>query len=117
MLDLPELDVPLRKTISPCDARHTLAYARHAHAERGRLSDCAGAIATAACQSAHAVLAARGQWVTNEKTLLDRAGLRDIDGLLGGLAPGPRTLTAAIDAATVLLGSAVNSACSAQTSS
>ena len=27
--------------------------------------------------AAHAVVAARGEWVTNEKTLLERAGLRD----------------------------------------
>ena len=32
-------------------------------------------------QSAHAVLAARGEWVTNEKTLLTRAGLREVDEL------------------------------------
>ncbi|MCQ4042586.1 nucleotidyltransferase domain-containing protein [Streptantibioticus rubrisoli] len=99
------------------DARHTLAYARAAHAARGHLADCAGAIATAACQAAHAVLAARGQWVTNEKTLLDRAGIRDIDGLLSGLAPRPEALTAAIDEATALLESAVSTACATQPSS
>jgi predicted nucleotidyltransferase len=92
------------------DARNTLGYARGAHAARGRLADCAGAIATAACQTAHAVLAARGQWVTNEKTLLDRAGLRDIDRVLGGLAPRPDVLTAAVDEATALLERAVNAA-------
>src|SRR5690242_8471380 len=60
------------------DAQATLGYARTAHAPRGHLSDTAGAIATAACQAAHAVLAARGQWVTNEKTLVERAGLRGV---------------------------------------
>ncbi|MEV6671030.1 nucleotidyltransferase domain-containing protein [Streptomyces sp. NPDC051162] len=89
------------------DARHTLAYARAAHAGRGHLGDCAGAIATAACQTAHAVLAARGQWVTNEKTLLDRAGLRHIDNVLSDLTPQPQTLTAAIDEAAALLEEAV----------
>jgi hypothetical protein len=47
------------------------------------------AIATATCQTAHAVLAARGQWVTNEKTLVDRAGLRGVDRVLGTLTRTP----------------------------
>ncbi|MGW7002685.1 nucleotidyltransferase domain-containing protein [Streptomyces sp. NPDC054933] len=85
------------------DARHTLAYARAAHAERGHVTDCAGAIATAACQTAHAVMAARGQWVTNEKTLLERAGLQDIDSVISKLDPRPDVLTAAIDEVTALL--------------
>lgn len=85
------------------DARRTLGYARTAHAERGRLADCAGAIATAACQAAHAVLAARGQWVTNEKTLLERADLRDVDRILGDLTPEPKALTAAVDETAALL--------------
>jgi predicted nucleotidyltransferase len=79
------------------EARPTLTYARTAHAERGHLAECAGAIATAACQTAHALLAARGQWVTNEKTLLERAGLRCVDDILGDLTPRPGALTAAID--------------------
>jgi len=45
----------------------------------------------AACCAAHAVLAARGQWVTNEKTLLTRAGLRPVDEFIGwfNLMPMP----------------------------
>jgi predicted nucleotidyltransferase len=88
------------------DARQTLDYARAAHAERGHLTDCAGAVATAACQTAHAVLAARGQWVTNEKTLLERAGLRGVDRVLSDLTARPEVLTAAVDEATTLLESA-----------
>ncbi|MGK4578826.1 nucleotidyltransferase family protein [Kitasatospora sp. HPMI-4] len=91
-------------------ARLTLDYARAAHAGRGHLTDCAGAIASAACQAAHAVLAARGEWVTNEKTLLDRAGLRGIDRILSALSPDPQALTAAIDAAAELLGEAAGGA-------
>ncbi|MFH8366369.1 nucleotidyltransferase domain-containing protein [Streptomyces sp. NPDC018031] len=89
------------------DARLTLGYARAAHAGRGGLTDCAGAIATAACQTAHAVLAARGEWVTNEKTLLTRAGLRDVDRILGALRPGPEALAAALDETAGLLERAV----------
>ena len=51
---------------------------RMSHAPYGRLTQCAGLIARAASYAAHAVLAARGQWITNAKTLLTRAGLRDL---------------------------------------
>ena len=80
------------------DARNTLDYARSAHAARGHLADTAGAIALALAQAAHAVLAARGEWITNEKTLLDRAGLRRADALLAGLSADTETLVRAVDA-------------------
>jgi hypothetical protein len=100
--DLPRPEYPeaLRRSAPPRwrgEAAATLGYARGAHAARGHLIECAGAIATAAAQTAHAVLAARGRWVTNEKTLLDQAGLRGIDRILTALTPGPEALTAAID--------------------
>ncbi len=85
------------------EARLTLTYARTAHAESGRLAECAGAIATAGCQTAHAIMAARRTWVTNEKTLLDQAGLRDLDHVITGLTASPAALKAAVDDATKLL--------------
>jgi predicted nucleotidyltransferase len=85
------------------EAERTLGYARAAHAERGHAAETAGAIATATCQAAHAVLAGRGGWVTNEKTLLYRSGLRGIDDVLSGLAAKPERLTRAVDDATALL--------------
>jgi hypothetical protein len=85
------------------DAQATLGYARAAHASRGHLADTAGAIAVAACQGAHAVLAARGQWITNEKTLIDRAGLRSVDQILAGLSAEPGELLSAIDRAAAVL--------------
>ncbi|WP_433022000.1 nucleotidyltransferase domain-containing protein [Kribbella sp. CA-294648] len=85
------------------EARLTLDYARTAHAEQGHLAETAGAIATAGCQAAHAILAARGNWVTNEKALLDRAGLRELDRIVSGLTPSPRALTAVVDEATGVL--------------
>jgi hypothetical protein len=85
-------------------ARMTLGYARGVHAARGHVADTAGLIATAAAQAAHAVLAGRGEWVTNEKTLLDRAGLRSVDAVLSGLAADAKQLTSAVDAAERLLG-------------
>jgi hypothetical protein len=84
-------------------ARATLGYARAAHAGRGHLADTVGAIAVATCQGAHAVLAERGQWITNEKALVDRAGLRGVDAVLAGLTPEPDRLLAAIDATATLL--------------
>ncbi|MGV9885592.1 nucleotidyltransferase domain-containing protein [Streptomyces sp. NPDC003395] len=82
-------------------ARATLAYAKANHAPAGRLTEVVGAIATAALQAGHAMLAARGEWVTNEKRLLERAGLREVDGIIGSLpaGAGPDALAGAVDAA------------------
>jgi hypothetical protein len=89
------------------DAQATLAYARAAHASRGHVTDTVAAIGVAAYQAAHAVLASRGEWITNEKTLLDRAGVRDVDGLLVGLRANQPALATAIDRAESLLRAAV----------
>jgi len=106
--DLPRPAYPdaLRAAAPPRwwgDALATLGYARGAYAARGRLTETAGTIAVAACQAAHAVLAAGGQWVTNEKMLLDRAGLRGVDGILAGLTPDAGRLAGAVDDAEALL--------------
>ncbi|MET9497524.1 nucleotidyltransferase domain-containing protein [Streptomyces sp. NPDC006552] len=61
----------------------TLHYARAGNVQLGGRTEVVGAVAVAAMQAGHAVLAARGEWVTNEKRLLARAGLREIDQLLG----------------------------------
>ncbi|WP_133910195.1 nucleotidyltransferase family protein [Streptomyces sp. NBC_00582] len=81
----PAYPAPLRRTAPDRwygTARATLGYARAHHAPAGRRTETAGALAVAAAQTAHAVLAARGEWVTNEKRLLERAGLRQADQLL-----------------------------------
>ncbi|OXY99697.1 nucleotidyltransferase domain-containing protein [Streptomyces diastatochromogenes] len=85
-------------------ARATLAYAKANHAPHARLTEVAGALATAAAQAGHAVLAARGEWVTNEKRLLERAGLRRIDAVVGALRAEPEALTDAIGQAERILG-------------
>ncbi len=110
--DLPRPAYPdaLRAAAPPRwweDAQATLGYGRGAYAARGRLAETAGTIAVAACQAAHAVLAASGQWVTNEKALLDRAGLRGVDAVLAGLDAGAGSLTRAVDDAEALLRAAV----------
>ncbi|MFC4499157.1 MULTISPECIES: nucleotidyltransferase domain-containing protein [Streptomyces] len=78
----------------------TLAYARASHAAAGRRTETAGALAVAAIQAGHAVLAARGEWVTNEKRLLERAGLRGVDELVArlGSADSGRLVTVLEDA-------------------
>jgi hypothetical protein len=43
------------------------------------------------------VLAARGQWITNEKQLLARAGLRRVDDLIAAAGPAPAVLRDVVD--------------------
>jgi predicted nucleotidyltransferase len=88
-------------------AQATLAYAKANHAAHGRLTETAGALATAATQAAHAVLAARGEWVTNEKRLIERAGLRGIDAVLGALRATPETLVSAVTEAEEIVAAAL----------
>jgi len=102
--DLPRPEYPsrLQETAPPVwrdRASMTLHYARAAYVGSGRLTELAGALATSAMMTAHAVLAARGEWVTNEKRLLERAGLRGMDQLIAGLRADFRILDQAIDEA------------------
>jgi predicted nucleotidyltransferase len=73
-------------------AARTFDYAIDSHAPQGRLVESVGLLGQAVAQSAHAVLAARGQWVTNDKLLITRAGLRSLDALLTGLSADPIVL-------------------------
>jgi predicted nucleotidyltransferase len=88
-------------------AAATLAYAKAGHAPKGSLTQVAGAVALAATQTAHAVLAARGEWVTNEKGLIERAGLREVDLVVRNLMPEPDTLVQAVTEVEALLERAV----------
>ncbi|MBD0419799.1 nucleotidyltransferase domain-containing protein [Streptomyces sp. TRM S81-3] len=88
----------------------TLAYAKAGHAPKGALTQVAGAIALATTQAAHAVLAARGEWVTNEKRMVERAGLGAVDTLMANLTPEPEALTRAITETEGMLGAAVEAA-------
>ncbi len=93
-------------------AELTFGYARSAHAPYERLAQCMGLTAQATTESAHAVLAARGDWVTNEKTLLTRAGLRGVDEILAVTRCEPRSLVEAVDRARALCLRAVDDATS-----
>lgn len=70
-------------------------YASGSHARYGRTAQCVGLLAQAATQSAHAVLAARGEWVTNEKTLLTRAGLDAVNSIVAESGDTPEGLSRA----------------------
>ncbi|MFJ5275728.1 nucleotidyltransferase domain-containing protein [Streptomyces parvulus] len=84
-------------------ATATLAYAADGHAPKGALTQVAGAIALATTQTAHAVLAARGEWVTNEKGLVRRAGLEGIDAVIAELETRPSSLSRSLMQAEELL--------------
>lgn len=91
-------------------AEMTFGYARDYHASGGRVAECVGMIAQAASYAAHAVLAARGQWVTNDKTLLTRAGLREIDEFIAVTGPARESLLDAVDRSLELCSLAVENA-------
>jgi hypothetical protein len=106
--DLPKPDYPgpLRASASRrwwTDAQLTLGYARTAHARSDRRAEAVGSIVVAALQTAHAILAARGEWVTNEKGLLDRAGLRAIEPVVGRASAGREPLVGLVDEAEATL--------------
>lgn len=78
-------------------ANLTLTYAEANHARHSRVAEVAGSIAVAGAQAAHGILASRAEWVTNEKTLLTRSGLRSLDDLIIGLGSAdPEALSAAV---------------------
>ncbi|MBC9724655.1 nucleotidyltransferase domain-containing protein [Streptomyces sp. TRM68367] len=88
-------------------AAATLTYAKAGHAPKGAVTQVAGAIAVAAAQTAHAVLAARGEWVTNEKGLVERAGLGEADTIVGNLTASPEHLAQSVGETEALLARAV----------
>lgn len=91
-------------------AEREFDYARASHAPYGRLTQCVGLIARATSYSAHAVLAAQGQWVTNEKTLLTRAGLRQVDEYIAAARSDPGGMCEAVDRSRAACSDAVREA-------
>jgi predicted nucleotidyltransferase len=83
-------------------AELNLDYARQQHAARGRTTQCAGLLAVAACEFAHAILASRGEWVANEKSLLERAGLGHVDRVITTIGTERESLDAAVTAVSKL---------------
>jgi len=98
ILPCPNYPAALRESapdVWSARAALNLLYAKKNHAPHGRVTQCAGLLAVAALEYAHAALAARGEWVTNEKILLDRAGMSDVHTILGGLTDDPGALARA----------------------
>lgn len=99
---LPRPDYPAALRMAAADvwrgrAEANLDYARDAHGRAGRVAPFAGLLVFAALQFGHAILAARGEWPTNEKTLLERAGLKDVDDVMPSLNAEPAALIRAAD--------------------
>jgi hypothetical protein len=78
-LPRPEFPPPLLRAGAPGiwweRGSMVMAYARDGHAAHRRRAQTAGLLVTGASCAARAILAARGEWITNEKQLLTRAGL------------------------------------------
>jgi hypothetical protein len=53
------------------------------------------------------VLAARGEWITNEKRLLTRAGLRQVDDFIAAARPDPGVLRDVVEMARAACSDAV----------
>jgi hypothetical protein len=99
-LPTPDYPVALRRRAREVwwgRASATFDYARRYYAPAGQATQCAGLVAQATAQAAHAVLAGRGEWITNEKTLLTRAGLRATDEFIAATRPDPGALRAVVD--------------------
>jgi len=73
-------------------ARMTLHYALAGHAPHGRAAQCAGLISEAGCRAGHAILAHRGEWITNEKQLLIRSGLTELNDVVANFTADAGTL-------------------------
>jgi len=63
-------------------------------AERGDAVGAAGQVAQATVEESHAILAPRGEWVLNEKRIVERAGLARMHALLSEIPPAADDLFA-----------------------
>jgi hypothetical protein len=88
----------------------TVSYARTAHAPYGRLASCLGLLAQGASQAAHAVLAARAEWVTNEKNLLRRSHLDGINAIFAAATEDKAQLVTVAEETLAVCKAAVESA-------
>lgn len=112
-LPTPEYPAALRERAQETwwgKAEEDFGYALANHAPYGRLAQCAGLVARATSYAAHAVLAARGQWVTNEKMLLTLAGLRQADEFIALASPDPGVLRDVVDRSRDLCSAALTDA-------
>ncbi|MHA6628163.1 nucleotidyltransferase domain-containing protein [Pseudonocardia sichuanensis] len=85
--ELPAVEFPERlREVADARWRWNGAFSllhADAHLAKGNTVGAVGMAAKAAMETAHAVVASRGVWVLNEKTLIGRAGLTAADAILG----------------------------------
>lgn len=79
------------------EAAFTLDYAAAAYASRGDALGCAGLLAQAVLQAAHARVAAAGRWALNEKRLVEEAGLAHLTSRFARVGQRPEELHAAVE--------------------
>jgi hypothetical protein len=79
------------------DSLMTLNYARRAFGSTGDVVGTAAHVGRAVLEAAHGRLAARKEWVLNEKRLAERAGLAELGSVIGRLGTSPDELVRAVD--------------------
>ncbi len=87
-------------------AEHLFGYADANYARRGQIGQCIALLVQGATHAGHAVLAARGEWVTNEKARLTRAGLDAVNQIVTDLPDDPTDLITAVEAVRALCAAA-----------
>jgi hypothetical protein len=75
----------------------SLDYAR-THAKRGDCVGAAGQVSKAVMEEAHVILCERGEWVCNEKRMIESAGLVGVSGCFEHLPAAPAGLLEWVDA-------------------
>jgi hypothetical protein len=81
----------------------SLDYAR-IHARRGNLAGATGQAAAAVMEEAHAIVCERGQWVCNEKRLIETAGLAGMHALFAQVPSESASLVQWVDLVAARLG-------------
>lgn len=107
-LPRPGFPVALRQAASSfwqAAAELSLDYADSVYARRGDALGCAGSLARAVIEAAHARLAAKGAWVLNEKRIVQRAGLDHLTAHFADLGRTPGELHHAVQVITEALAS------------
>jgi hypothetical protein len=74
------------------------------HAKRGNVAGVAGQAAAAIMEEAHAISCERGQWVCNEKRLIEAAGLSGLNALYAEIPIERERLLEWVDAVAERLG-------------
>jgi hypothetical protein len=74
------------------------------HARRGNIAGATGQAAKAVLEEAHAIACERGQWVCNEKRLIETAGLAGLHAWFAGAPTDPARLGEWVDGVAGALG-------------